>query len=43
MKEIILGNYDPSIYDEKLYPDLKYFTLSKINNYDPNKSTNKKR
>ena len=34
MKEIILGNYDPSIYDEKSYPDLKYFTLSKLDNYD---------
>ena len=34
MKEIILGNYEPSIYDQKVYPDFKYFTLSKIDNYD---------
>ena len=34
MKEIIIGNYEPSIYDEKLYPDLKYFTVSSIDNYN---------
>ena len=34
MKEIILGNYDPSIYDKKVFPDLQYYTLSKIDNYD---------
>ena len=34
MKEIILGNYDPSLYDKKLFPDLQYYTLSKIDNYE---------
>ena len=34
MKEIILGNYEPSIYDKKAFPDLQYYTLSKIENYD---------
>ena len=34
MKEIILGNYDPSIYDKKIFPDLQYYTLSNIDNYD---------
>ena len=34
MKEIILGNYEPSIYDQNKYPDIQYFTASKIENYD---------
>ena len=34
MKEIILGNYDPSIYDQKTFPDLQYYTLSNIDNYE---------
>ena len=34
IKEMILGNYDPSIYDQKKYPDIQYFTTSKIENYD---------
>ena len=33
-KEIILGNFDPSIYDQKLYPDIQYYTLSKIQNFE---------
>ena len=34
IKEIILGNYEPSNYDQKLYPDLQYYTVSKLDNYD---------
>ena len=33
-KEIILGNFDPSIYNQKLYPDIQYYTLSSIQNID---------
>ena len=31
---MIMGNYDPSIYDQKIYPDLQYFTLSKMDDYN---------
>ena len=34
MKEIILGNYDPSVYDQQIYPDLQYYTLSVVENFD---------
>ena len=34
MKEIILGNYDPSIYSQEIYPDIQYYTVSKIQNYE---------
>ena len=34
LKEIILGNYEPSIYNQKLYPDIQYYTVSQIQNYD---------
>ena len=34
MKEIIIGNYDPSIYSQKEYPDIQYYTLSKLDNYN---------
>ena len=34
IKEIILGNYEPSIYSQKEYPDIQYYTISKIENYD---------
>ena len=32
IKEIILGNYDPSNYKEK-YPDIQYYTFSNIQNF----------
>ena len=31
-KEIIMENYDPLIYDQKIYPDIQYFSVSKIEN-----------
>ena len=34
MKEIIQGNFDPSIYDQKLYPDIQYYTVSNIQDFD---------
>ena len=34
IKEIILGNYDPSIYEQELYPDIQYYSISNIQNYD---------
>ena len=34
LKEIIFGNYDPSIYNQKLYPDIQYYTVSQIQNYN---------
>ena len=34
IKEMIMGNYDPSIYDQKIYPDIQYFTLSKMDDYN---------
>ena len=34
MKEIILGNYEPSEYDPKFFPDMQYYTVSKLENYD---------
>ena len=34
IKEIILGNYEPSIYDQNLYPDIQYYTISNIQNYE---------
>ena len=30
LEEIILGNYDPSIYNQEIYPDIQYYTLSNI-------------
>ncbi len=33
MKEIIQGNYDPSIYQD-IYPDIQYYTVSNIQNFD---------
>lgn len=29
---MIIGDYDPSIYNKELYPDVQYFSLSEINN-----------
>ena len=34
MKEIIQANLDPSFYDEEKYPDIKYYSLSNINNFN---------
>ena len=34
IKEIILGNYDPLIYDQKIYPDIQYYTVSNIQDYE---------
>ena len=34
MKEIIQSNYLPSIYSQKQYPDIQYYTVSKITNID---------
>ena len=34
IKEIILEHYDPSNYDQKLYPDIQYYYVSNILNYD---------
>ena len=34
LKEIIIGNYDPSIYNQKIYPDIQYYTVSQIQNYN---------
>lgn len=33
IKEIILENYEPSIYDTKLYPDIQFYTTSNIYNF----------
>ena len=27
-KQMIIGEYDPNIYDQKLYPDIQYYSLS---------------
>ena len=32
--EIISGNHDPSIYDHNLYPDIQYYSVSNIQNYN---------
>ena len=34
IKEIILEYYEPSFYDQKLYPDIQYYYASKIYAYD---------
>ena len=34
IKEIILGNYDPSFYDQNLYPDIQYYSISNIQSYE---------
>ena len=39
LKEIILEHYDPSIYDQNIYPDIQYYSVSKIQNF--NTFTNK--
>ena len=34
IKEIVLGNYDPSIYSQKQYPDIQYYTVSNIQDFN---------
>ena len=34
IKEIILEHYHPSHYDQKLYPDIQYYYVSGINDYE---------
>ena len=34
IKEIIQSNYPPSIYSQVTYPDIQYYTVSKISNID---------
>ena len=34
MKEIIQANFDPSIYDQKDYPDIQYYSISKLQNFN---------
>ena len=34
IKEIIQANFDPSIYEQKDYPDIQYYSISDIQNFD---------
>ena len=34
MKEIIQSNYDPLIYSQNLYPDIQYYTISNIQDFN---------
>ena len=34
IKEIILANYEPSIYDQKIYPDIQYYSISNIQDFN---------
>jgi len=34
IKEIILANYEPSIYDQKVYPDIQYYSISNIQDFN---------
>ena len=34
MKEIIQANFDPSFYDKEKYPDINYYSISNINNFN---------
>jgi hypothetical protein len=34
IKEIILSNYEPSIYDQKIYPDIQYYSISNIQDFN---------
>ena len=34
IKEIILGNYDPLIYDQNIYPDIQYYSVSNLQSYN---------
>ena len=34
MKEIIKSSFDPSKYDQKVYPDIRYYSVSSLQNYE---------
>ena len=34
IKEVIIGNYEPSYYSKEIYPDIQYYCVSNINNLD---------
>ena len=34
IKEIVLANYEPSIYDQNKYPDIQYYSISNIQDFD---------
>ena len=34
IKEIILGNYEPTIYSQNDYPDIQYYSVSSIQDYE---------
>ena len=34
IKEVIIGNYDPSLYPQELYPDIQYYCVSNMNYLD---------
>ena len=34
IKEIIKSSFDPSVYDQNNYPDIQYYSLSSLQNYD---------
>ena len=49
IKEIIQSNYDPSVYSQNLYPDIQYYSVSGLYNFNSftqkfnNSSDNKKK
>ena len=34
IKEVILGNYEPSTYNQDVYPDIQYYTVSNIQDFN---------
>ena len=34
IKEIVLANYEPGIYDQNVYPDIQYYSISCIQDYN---------
>ena len=34
IREMILDNFDPSVYDQKLYPDIQYYTVSYVQDFN---------
>ena len=34
IKEIVLANFEPSIYDQNIYPDIQYYSISCIQDYN---------
>ena len=34
IKEIVLANYDPSIYNQDIYPDIQYYSISNIQDFN---------